>query len=606
MPTIIQNPLDVPVEASPIQAPEPMRLNIQLNVMVPMRDGARLCVDIYRPSTQHKGTLLLSTPYNSKTPWLMCLARKMAKQAFAVVVQNSRGRFGSEGQFRPFEDERRDGYDMLCWLASQSWTNRKIGLLGICYSVYSNYPLMAVTPPPGIEVVASVCCQELVDLFDLIYPAGVLRLHWALPWLELIRSTGNQNSGGNDVNGSHLQWQDVVKELPLISIEEKLGREIPTWSQWLKNPHYGKEWQEWSIDEDIARTTVPTMHVSGWFDPCLSQTIATFSKLRLRLNNQSLILGPWDHATLLHALVSSSLPPSGNASRGLPDHYPLFTRVMEWFDHWFGESSSQDFTAGPPVEFYELSTNQWRQAKEWPPAEARWAKIYIAPGGYLDAARPEEEGWQGYIYDPINPVPTLGGDVFPFGDLKPGSLDQGPVEFRSDAVVFTGEPLKKPLVATGPLHAVLYVSSSAPDTDFTVKVTDAYPDGRSQIVRDGIFRMRYLESRSKPRFITPGAVYRINLALGDISYRFEAGHRIKVIISSSNFPKFDRNLNIQEAPESGTSPVRAQQKIYWGGLRASFLHLPVANWAESELCAADLPAGAQKDDGPCARRLIWR
>ena len=136
----------------------------------------------------------------------------------------------------------------------------------------------------------------------------------------------------------------------------------------------------------------------GWVDPCLSQTIATFSKLRLRLNNQSLILGPGMHATLLHALVSSSLPPSGNASRGLPDHYPLFTRVMEWFDHWFGESSSQDLTAGPPVEFYELSTNQWRQAKEWPPAEARWAKIYIAPGGDPDAARPEEEGWQGCKY----------------------------------------------------------------------------------------------------------------------------------------------------------------------------------------------------------------
>lgn len=605
-PTLPVNSVDLAAPAMAPPAADPGRLIIAMNVMVPMRDGVKLRTDIYRPAFPPRGTLLLGTPYNSKTPWLMCLARKMAKRGFTVIVQNNRGRFGSEGQFRAFKDERTDGIDTLSWIAQQPWNNGKVGLFGVCYSAYSSYPLTAAVSPPGARVVAAVWCMEVIDLYDLVYPGGVLRLHWALPWLELMRSTGQVDILGNwPADGESARWEEVVSALPLSSAEDKLGGKIPTWMDWLQHPVYSSAWKSWGIDEDFARTTVPALHISGWFDPCLGQTISSFNQLQARLGNQALIVGPWDHTTLLQSLVSSALAGAAGkeSNHDQTAGYSLFDRILSWFDRWFDEDSRKD--EAKPVEFFLAGENRWQTEQRWPPASIEWCKLYLGSKGRLETSHPEGEGGDSYIYDPQNPVPTMGGDIFPLGNMRPGALDQSSIESRSDCLVFTTDVFKKPLHIAGPVRAVLYVSSSTVDTDFTVKLTDTSPDGSSHIVQDGIFRMRYRESRCKAKLIKPGSVYRISVEIGNVAHRFDTGHRLKAVISSSNFPKFDRNLNTPQDPESGSQWTASKQEIFWGGLRASFLHLPVMGLNEPApgKSTADSWAGQAAD--PPERRAPW-
>lgn len=583
------------------------RLIITMNVMVPMRDGVNLRTDFYRPAFLPRGTLLLGTPYNSKTPWLMCLARKMAKRGFAVLVQNNRGRFGSEGRFRAFKDERTDGIDTLFWIAQQPWHTGKVGLFGVCYSAYSSYPLMAAASPPGTRIVAAVWCMEVIDLYDLVYPGGVLRLHWALPWLELMRSTGQIDVfGRRSGEADPPNWNSIFSAVPLSSAEEKLGTNIPDWIEWLQHPVYSNDWKSWGIDEDFARTTVPALHVSGWFDPCLGQTISSFNQLQARLGNQALIVGPWDHTTLLQSLVSSALASSGTAAPdpGPAAAYPLFDQILNWFGRWFDEDSRNEETR--PVEFFLAGENRWRTEQRWPPASITWCKLYLGCNGRLEASHPADEGRASYIYDPQEPVPTMGGDIFPLGNMRPGPLDQTPIESRNDLLVFTTDALKKPLHVTGPARAILYVSSTAVDTDFTVKLTDTAPGGPSEIVQDGIFRMRYRESRCKARLIKPGHVYCISVEIGNVAHRFDAGHQLKIIISSSNFPKFDRNLNMPQNPETGTCWITSKQEIFWGGLRASFLQVPVMDVHASSTDRSGVDSFAGQRANAMERRLVWK
>jgi hypothetical protein len=301
-------------------------------------------------------------------------------------------------------------------------------------------------------------------------------------------------------------------------------------------------------------------------------------------------------------MVASALTPAGGVDSS--DQFPLFERVMRWFDHFFGGPPADATACDSAVEYFDNGAGRWRRSEQWPPAGMEWRKIYLASGKRLTWERPECEGHDSYVYDPADPVPTVGGDVFPFLQLKPGPLDQGPLERRSDSLVFTTAPLDTPLSLAGAPRVVLFISSSAPDTDFTVKLTNTHPGGRSEIVRDGIFRMRYLESRARSKFIKPGAVYRISIDLGHTSCTFAAGDRLTLVISSSNFPKFDRNLNTQTLPQFETNPITARQKVSWGGMHASYLQLPISDGTWQKL-ASRVESETQCRETQCTGRSLW-
>lgn len=547
------------------------RVIIELNRQVQMRDGVHLCTDIYRPAGPVIATILLRTIYSSKNIVLMYIARKMAKRGFALVVQNARGRNGSEGAFQAFSNENDDGFDTLQWIGGQLWCNGKIGLLGLCYSVYTNYLLMSIEPPPGISIITAVSCAELVDVYDLIVPGGALRLHWALPWLiMMMNSTQSDPAELRSTRKPPLQWNTAITSLPLSQVEKKLECEVPNWKSWLEHPAYDQFWKKLNIEAAISRISQPVLHVGGWFDPCREQTIRSYNQFKSLHANHSLILGPWNHENIFQCMGGTR--DAGHADPVLA--FPLFDRVMNWFEKWSGESSASE-ALRPGIELYVTGEEQWYRAENWGNWSTKWAKLYLRNDGAMQLGHPPAESMSSFEYDPLHPRPTLGGDVFPFGNLEPGPIDQSKIEQRPDTLIFTTEPFSTPVFIAGMLRAVLYVASSAPDTDFTAAVTDVAPNGTSRLLVDTIARMRFRESNGKSKLIDPGMVYKLDMQIGHVAHLFREGHRLRMAVSSSNFPKFSRNLNLAAAPEFSPAGVTAKQKVCFGGLRASYLHVPV-------------------------------
>ena len=548
------------------------RVIIELNQRVQMRDGVHLCTDVYRPPGPVMATILLRTIYSSKNIVLMYIARKMAKRGFAMVVQNARGRNGSEGTFQAFSNENDDGYDALKWIGKQPWCNGKIGLLGLCYSVYTNYLLMSIEPPPGISITTAVSCAELIDVYDLIVPGGALRLHWALPWLiMMMNSTQSDPAELRSTRKPPLQWNTAILSLPLKDVEKRLGCEIPGWKSWLEHVAYGQFWKRLNIDAAMSRISQPVLHVGGWFDPCREQTISSYNKFSSRTAGHSLILGPWNHENMFQCMSGAQYAEHSESALS----FPLFDRVMDWFEKWSGDSPATE-SSGSGVEIYVTGEERWHKAENWGAWQTKWAKLYLKHDGAMQLGHPHVESMLSFEYDPLHARPTVGGDVFPFGDLEPGPLDQDRIKRRTDTLIFTTEVFSAPVLVAGMLRMVLYVASSAPDTDFTVAISDVTPAGVSKLLVDSIVRMRFRESNTKAKLIEPGVIYKLDMQAGHVTHLFRQGHRLQVAISSSNFPKFSRNLNVATVPEFADAAVVAKQTVYFGGLRASYLHLPIA------------------------------
>ena len=579
--------------------------------MVPMRDGTRLATDVYLPDRSGGPwpALLLRTPYGSspESAWHEA-AQQLAAGGYAVVNQDVRGRYRSEGHFNA-EGEGADGYDTLAWVRAQPWCNGRVGMYGSSYMAWTQFAAARQQPPGLTGLFAVVGDHYWREFSHWGRHDGVLRQLDLQSWFLGVAVEDPRVHADAGVLAQFqaaftrlpdLQpWQDDPRSGAYTVLDSVL--DVPAWAdvwplrEWplLRSvPDYFAAWQRnfaapgpSSAPGGAEHIEVPTFLVGGWFDLFLAGTIASYQALvsnapdKRAARSHRLLIGPWGHR--LYAALSGEIGAGPDADLDLLDVQ------RRWFDHWLRQPDP-DFDLEPPVRYYTMGANTWRTCCKWPPGGITYTPYYLhGPGdraahranarGTLSRRAPTWDRPQRYTYDPHRPVPTRGGNTTA---LPWGSYDQRPVtgEARDDVLSFTGEPLTAALEATGPVRAVLYAASSAPDTDFTVKLLDVQPDGRMLNVCSGIIRARYRDAEhGRGVLLGPERVYRFDVDLLATSYLFRPGHRLRVDIASSNFPQFDRNANTGRpiGTDRRADVQSAQQTIYHDALRPSHLLLPV-------------------------------
>ncbi|NLI01447.1 MAG: CocE/NonD family hydrolase [Chthonomonadales bacterium] len=511
-------------------------------VMLPMTDGVKLATDVYLP--EGKGpfpTLFVRTTYNKDG--LAGLGAEGPQKGYAVVVQDTRGRFASQGENLPFETDgwwggKRDGLDTVEWMAQQSWCG-KIGTLGGS-ALGITQLLLAGTGTKRVNAqVIHVGGPRAYG--DIVFSGGVFRKSLVEDWLRIA-----------------LFSPDALK-------------------RWTVTDIYGGIWRERDLSLRYDRVNAAAVHVGGWYDIFAQGTIDAFLGYQKRggpgaRGRQKLIMGPWTHGIFQDKAgdltFRNGKTPPGKAR----DQWA-------WFDHHLkGVNNGVD--QDPAVTYYTMGDasdpkapgNEWRTSTTWPPAGTRPKAYYFGADRSLGQRKPASMGALSYVYDPRNPCPTTGG---PQLTIPAGAKDQRQVESRSDVLVFSSEPLQRPVEVTGRVTVRLYASSDAPDTDFAAKLCDVYPDGRSFNVCEGILRARFRKSFSKPELMEAGKVYRFDVDLWSTSIAFNKGHRIRVLVTSSNAPGWDPNPNTGEPFRSSSRIRSARNTIYVGGARASHVVLPV-------------------------------
>ena len=537
---------------------------VTLHVKVPMRDGVSLCTNIFRPAPAGRFPVALQrTPYRKVsqiTPGL----RAFLDRGYAVVTQDVRGRYDSQGSFNQFTQEKNDGEDTLAWIARQPWSDGRAGMFGGSYVGIAQWRT-ALAAPPSLKAIAPAVSGG-DEYFDRYYSrGGAFRLGHRLRWLA-----ENYKPPQKPV----ADFQKLVTYLPLRRADRLLaGRVLDFFQSVLDHPSYDDYWRALSTRLHIARVQVPVQIFSGWYDVYSSSDLDMWSLLRAAGRPARIFVGPWGH-NLSPAMPQAAFGP--DAAR------PLRRLEADWFDAWVKGS------APPPeneVHYFVLGRNVWRESPTWPPPghtptpawlDSTAGANSLNGDGRLLWAQPKSDSSDFYDYNPRNAVPTLGGALCCSAKVMPwGPFDQRPVEGRRDVLVYTSAPLHHELEIAGPVRAVLFVSTSAPDTDFTAKLVDVEPAGPARILCDGILRLRYRQGVERVVPYQPGQFERIEIDLGSIAAAFLPRHRLRLEVTSSNFPKYDRNLNTGR-PQAGEKEIRtARQQLRHGPHFPSQIILPI-------------------------------
>jgi putative CocE/NonD family hydrolase len=531
-------------------------LKQELQVRIPMRDGVRLSANVFRPEGEGRvPAILVRTPYG-KGNGLSGTYRLFLDNGYAVVVQDVRGRGGSGGIFRPLEQEGSDGHDTLDWIASQRWSDGRVAMVGGSYLGIVQWKA-AISGNPHLKAISPAVsgCDDYEDRF--YSRGGALKLGHRLMWLaDNLRAPGFTPP----------DFQTYVYHLPLRTADRAAaGHTIEMFQEALDHPSYDSFWRSISTREQLEKVRVPVLAFAGWYDPFVQNDLEAFARLRSLGREARIVVGPWAHNT------SSRFP---GFDFGPDAELPIRRLQLEWFDHWL--KPREGARRFPPARVFLMGVNRWRDEPEWPPERTREVSWYLAGGGRLTETGPVGGKPDRFVYDPRKPVPTLGGALCCNAKIFPwGPMDQRPVERRDDVLVFSSAVLGRNVPVLGTVKVILYVSTSARDTDFTAKLVDVYPDGRAVNLTDGILRLRYRESLERPKPARPGEVYQITIDAGVTGNVFRAGHRIRLEISSSDFPHYDRNPNTGKPVADETRLRPATQTIYHDPKRPSRLILPV-------------------------------
>lgn len=576
------------------------KIIVEKDVAVPMRDGCVLRADLFRPDSPEKLPVIINrTPYNKALPMVFALTMDSIRAALAgynVLVQDCRGRFASDGVFNCFTDEARDGYDTVEWAARQPWSDGNVGMYGASYMGATQW-LAATQAPPHLKCIAPLITAS--DYHDgWTYQGGAFALFFNVSWVmaalapaRLLRER-DKNPGDREITaeigsviGSIDRMREKMEFLPLKEFP-MFRKGAPYFFDWLEHPRYDDYWAGLCIEEQHPKINVPALNIGGWYDIFQGGTIRNYLGMResgggeQARRGQRLMMGPWHHAVPLANLV-------GSVDFGLQSS-PISVDIdgiqLRWFDHWLkGRRDALDALA--PVRLFTMGINQWRDEKEWPIPGTDFRRFYLhsrgrangAGGdGALSTEHPASEPADVYLYNPMDPAPTMGGGLCCYpGALQGGAWDQRPVESRSDVLVYSTEPLEEDLEVTGPIKLVLYASSSAPDTDFTAKLVDVEPCGFARNLTDGILRARYRESFAHEKMLKPDEVAEFTIDMWSTSNVFKKGHRIRLEVSSSNFPRFDRNPNTGHELFANVETRPAVQTVMHHRGFASHLVLPV-------------------------------
>jgi hypothetical protein len=566
------------------------KVHVENNVRVKMRDGTYLSADIYRPDVAGAFPALLSrTPYNDNTEEGIEECKWYAERGYAVVTQDVRGKYDSEGKYTPFHSEANDGYDTIEWIAAQPWSNGKVGTMGGSYGGYAQIAQGVHPSSHLIEMAASVTTSDVFNTW--IYVDGALYLSFVSGW-------GAVEMDGHKMHyGPAYDWPAVYSHLPLLTIDEAAGHVNPDFREWLKHPRADDPfWRGVSLEQEVASIPVPFLVVEGWYDIFLRGalqddiSIRKHGKTERARKGKQLIIGPWTHWTGIRNNHPDfpTTGPERSVDFGPNAEVALRKVYLRWHDHWLkGIDNGVEDEA--PVKIFVMGENYWRFEQEWPLARTQYTKYYLGSGGEANSVlgdgtlspTPPAGSAQSdsFTYDPSSPVPTLGGnllDCLGCNTVAQGTVGQARAEARDDVLVYTTAPLSESVEVTGPITMKLFASTSARDTDWTAKLVDVYPDGFAQNIQDGIIRARYRNGKNAPAsLLDPNRVYEYDIDLWATSNTFLPGHRIRVEVSSSNFPRFDRNLNTGEDPMTGTKIEKAQQTVHHSKRYPSYILLPV-------------------------------
>jgi putative CocE/NonD family hydrolase len=545
-----------------------------LHMRVPMHDRVLLDTNVFRPVGSGRfPVILLRTPYG-KGPDLPAGYQSFINHGYAVVMQDVRGRYASSGKFDLLNQEGPDGYDTLNWIAAQPWSDGRVGMIGGSYLGIAQWRVALLNNPHLKAIFPVVAGSD--DYRDRYYSAGgALKLGHRMLWLS-----DNLEAPGT----IKPKFSDYIYHLPLRTIDRAATRQtLPFYQTVLNHPAYDSFWKGLSVLENIGQVHVPVFAVSGWYDNFAESDLEAFAALHKhdKLDDRHRIMvGPWAH--------NMSTPFQG-VNYGDDSSSPIRSYQIDWFDHWLKGEPEDARPFSPeswhgvraevdeaPVHIFVMGVNRWRDEPDWPLARAKATPFYLASAGELESKPEHVSPVDQYVYDPRNPVPTRGGAVCCDPKIFPwGPMDQRPVEKRKDVLVYTSAPLKQDLEVTGPIRLVLYAATSALDTDFTAKLVDVFPNGEARNLTDGILRLRYRQGLEKPELAEPGKVYALNIDTGVTSNVFLTGHSIRVEVSSSNFPRFDRNPNTGRAQADETTLKKAEQTIYHSRMYPSHLVLPV-------------------------------
>lgn len=548
--------------------------------MVPTADGVELATDVWLPDGPGPFPVLLTrTPYHRRG--LLGLARRYTALGYAYVVQDTRGKYDSTGRFRPLVYEAVDGQATIDWVANQNWCNGRIGLVGRSYLGIVQIPAAA----GGHEALKCMVPGIAPNAFfsDWIRYDGCFALANAVRWpmTHAVCRTQPQTD--------HFTWEELYALGSLEEIEERAGYAAPELRQWVKHDTYDEYWQAVDQRRMYENVCVAGLHVAGWFDHISRGQFEAFAGIGERgasedaRSGQRLFVGPWGHMNLGQRKY-------GDWDFGPQAELDVMAYEQRFIDLWL-KDIDDGITEEAPVRVFLMGPNRWINLSHWPPSEAAHQAWYLRSGGRansiggdgrLDREVPGDEPPDRYSYDPTDPVPTRGGPIY-WGLGALGPVDQRPILGRQDVLYYRSPILQAPLAVMGEPALDLWVSSSAPDTDFIAKLCVVEPGGRVIVLTIGSLRCRYRESWSEPKPLEPGQAARLHIRLGHIAYVYPPGSRIALMVTSSSFPRILPHPNTMAPTWAEKSPQKAVNEVLHSGQCASRLLLPVV------------------EDGDCAR-----
>ena len=570
---------------------KPNEMHVELNALIEMRDGAKLATSIFKPKGDRKfPTVLIRHTHGPADKINPELTNFYVRNSYAFVVESPRGFHQSEGSWDFFKHdgwgENRDGYDTIEWIASQPWSDGNIGMMGGSGSAVPQY-LVSPTPPPNLKALFITVGWTPRNL---VYRGGAYRMcsHRGILTLvaAMMLNIANQEDVKTRLERANNEIDRWYRHLPLEDYPP-FAELLDWYFEHLRHPDYGDYWSGMDALLRADETDVPAVHLTGWFDFDLETSIRAFKALqrygkteRCR-SGQRLIIGPWSHGFPDLDPGEKCYRQLGDVDFGADAAFDMHAYRLKWYDHWL-KGKNNGKAGEKPVQVFLMGENRWLELDEWPPANIEYRAMYLREGkrgadatlngGVLSSQQPgSSEKADDYRYDLEDPIPTLG--EYPGVAYAP--VDQRPIESR--ILCYTSEALKEPSRIIGPVTTVIYASSSAPDTDWVVRLCDVWPDGRSIPICNGVLRARYRESQSYQLPMSPGSVYRFEIDMFATAITFLPGHLIRVHVTSSDFPRYDRNLNTGGHFAEESIGQIAENVIYHDAERASHVTLPVVS-----------------------------
>ena len=589
---------------------------INQKVMVPMRDGIRLATDIYRPKTDKKVPIIFSrTPYNFNS-WgdgkekngIYKRAYEAVKRGYAYVVQNERGRYFSEGEWDILGVPLTDGYDAFSWISTQQWSNGRIGTIGCSSTAEWQMAVAALDHPSHAAMVPQgfgAGVGRIGEYFEQgnWYRGGVEQLLFP-SWLygvehdkfkpripsgatqeDLIRISRFYDLAPENPK---VDWSEAFNHLPIQDLLKNVNGKKEIYDKMIRRKPNDPDWYTGGLYHDDMEFGVPSFWFVSWYDIATSPNIALFNHVRINAkdlgvrDNQYLVIAPTLHCGYTRASENTIV---GERSVG-DARLNYDEQIYSWFDLMLKNIDNDFKEKTPRVQYYTMGSNKWQNSEQWPPENIEMTNFYLTSNGSANTLngdgklttlkRKVKNNTDSFLYDPMTPVQSVGGGVCCMGNaLKGGSFDQQEIELRKDVLVYSTDPLKKGFEVTGFINSTIYLSSDVKDTDITVKLIDVHPDGRAFNIDETIQRVRYREGYDKEVLMEKGKVYKVNMTPMSTSNYFKKGHQIRIEISSSNFPRFARNLNTGGNNYDETKSVIANNKIHYSKKHPSSITLPI-------------------------------